>query len=126
MSIAEKTKWGKKYRGKLQNKIPPKIHNEWLEKWSTFPDNARILDLASGLGTNALYMASQRNNVVAIDIAEEALFALKRNALSKDLNLDLVVADLDCFFPCCSQPTNKAKPNTKHKKYLMYLYIFPS
>ena len=98
MSIAEKTKWGNKYRGKLQNKIPPKIHNEWLEKWSTFPDTARILDLASGLGTNALYMASQRNNVVAIDIAEEALFALKRNALSKDLNLDLVVADLDCFF----------------------------
>jgi len=98
LSITEKMKWGEKYRCNSENKIPQKLQNKWLEKWSIFPDSARILDLASGLGANALYMASQGKNVVAIDIAEDALFALKKNASSKKLNLDLVVADLDLFF----------------------------
>ena len=91
-------KWGEKYRCNPENKIPLKLQNKWLEKWSIFPDSAQILDLACGLGANALYMASQGKNVLAIDIAEDALFALKKNALSKNLNLDLVVADLDLFF----------------------------
>ena len=97
MSITEKKKWGEKYRCSLQKKIAPRTQHKWLERWNIFPNSARILDLASGLGANSLYLASQGKNVLAIDISEEALFSLKKISSSKKLKLDLVVADLDCF-----------------------------
>ena len=98
LSKAEQKKWQEKYRCTIPNNFPTKYPNKWLEKWNIFPSKGKILDLATGLGANALYLASQGMNIIAIDIAEDAVLSIKKTAFSRQLKLHLVIADLDSFY----------------------------
>jgi tellurite methyltransferase len=57
------------------------------------PGNA--LDLASGPGRNALYLAEQGWRVTAVDGSPVAIDALLARARSRNLNIDARVADLE-------------------------------
>lgn len=68
-------------------------HVEWL------PDG-RALDLATGQGRNALFLAERGYDVQAIDIAPTALKAAKRRADNRGVTVDWIAADIDEFeFP---------------------------
>lgn len=53
------------------------------------PDKGRALDLACGLGANALFLAEQGLDVHAWDISSVALNKLKQNALKKSLEISV-------------------------------------
>jgi SAM-dependent methyltransferase len=57
----------------------------------------KALDLAMGLGGNAIYLASQGFRVYGIDIALRAVKVARERALSANLRLDAIVADLDVY-----------------------------
>ena len=53
------------------------------------------LDLASGAGRNALWLAEQNWEVTAVDGAQTAIEILRSRALERDLKINAVVADLE-------------------------------
>lgn len=57
------------------------------------------LDLATGQGRNALYLASQGWQVTGVDAAEEGLRRAREQALARNLALETIVADLDDWDP---------------------------
>jgi SAM-dependent methyltransferase len=56
---------------------------------------ARVLDVASGRGRNALYVAASGRPVHAVDRDADALAALTRRALADDLPISTEVLDLE-------------------------------
>jgi tellurite methyltransferase len=56
----------------------------------------RALDLASGPGRNALYLASLGWSVVAVDSSAAAIRILRERAAALRLRVDTHVADLEC------------------------------
>jgi SAM-dependent methyltransferase len=59
----------------------------------------RALDLACGLGDNALYLAQLGNEVFAVDISEAAIQRLAGRARKHRLVVRAFVADLDVWRP---------------------------
>jgi tellurite methyltransferase len=55
----------------------------------------RALDLACGAGRNALFLAAQGWEVVAIDGADEAIRQLEATAERENLSIDTAVVDLE-------------------------------
>lgn len=55
----------------------------------------KALDLASGAGRNALWLAEHRWNVTAVDGAQHAIEILRARALERGLKITAVVADLE-------------------------------
>jgi SAM-dependent methyltransferase len=69
------------------------------ENVSWLPDG-RALDLATGQGRNALFLAEQGYDVDAIDIAPTALKQARRQADERGVTVDWIAADIDEFaFP---------------------------
>lgn len=63
------------------------------------PSRGRALDLASGLGANALLLAEQGLDVVAWDLSTVAIERLKREATTRGLRIEAQVRDV-----CASPP----------------------
>ncbi len=58
------------------------------------PGDTRILDVASGIGTQALPLAALGYDVVARDLSEGALRRLRREADARGLHLDIAHCDM--------------------------------
>jgi SAM-dependent methyltransferase len=58
------------------------------------PASVRILDVASGIGTQALALAARGFHVTARDISNGAIARLRREATARDLSLDAAVGDM--------------------------------
>src|SRR5260370_15203775 len=58
------------------------------------PQVAAVLELGSGLGTAALWLARQGHHVVACDIAPEAVRVARERARRAGLAIDLRLADV--------------------------------
>lgn len=88
--------------------------DRWDEKWSAYPALDRrpsslliryqehltggdALDLACGLGQNALWLAEQGYRVTAVDISPVALEAAQAAAQARGLNVNFMQADLDTY-----------------------------
>src|SRR5215831_10781968 len=63
-----------------------------------------VLDVGCGTGDNALYLASKKFNVTAVDLANSAIEASKAKAIEKKLTVDFRVGNVlslpfeDCSF----------------------------
>lgn len=94
----ERAYWDEQYRtGEFD---PPEIPSPLLEEIVNLLPEGRALDIATGTGRNALFLAEQGYAVDAIDISEEALATARDRAAERSLEVDWIRADLlDYEFP---------------------------
>lgn len=83
-------KWDRIYSEALEAPKPCRV---LIENAHLLPASGFALDLASGLGGNALFMAERGLNVLALDISPVAVSRLK--ASGKGLNIDAMVFDVE-------------------------------
>ena len=85
--------WDERYRDRLRagsNDGPAPFLNEVLP----LLPRGRALDLACGLGENALLLASQGYDVLAVDFSEVAIEDLRSKSASRGIPLQAIVEDL--------------------------------
>ncbi|MDB4680299.1 MAG: class I SAM-dependent methyltransferase [Planctomycetaceae bacterium] len=97
MTSADRDKWDRKYSEKPANAIPPA--DEWLLKCVEGLAPGRALDLACGLGQNAMSLANLGWDVDAVDISQTGLDCAAQHALSQGLEVNWICADLDLWIP---------------------------
>lgn len=89
-NVSRADRWNERYRsGEAAGKPPERILVEAISGIRP----GRALDVACGLGRNALFLARQRWTVTAVDYSDAALQSLAREA--SGLSIDLVRADLE-------------------------------
>jgi len=90
---SDRTRWDTRFRGKdfALGKEP----NPFLKKYLRFLPKGRALDIASGEGRNAVFLAHHGFNVDAIDISENGLKKTRRLAKEMGVSVHTIQADLD-------------------------------
>jgi len=84
-------RWNKRYADKLEAGPASRVLRDNLH---LLPAQGKALDLASGLGANALLLAQQGLQVEAWDISEVALQRLQDRAQAQGLAIDCQLHDL--------------------------------
>ena len=96
MSKQDRTKWDQRYaEDSYQKNNPVTLLQDWLPK---FPAG-KALDVACGIGRNAILLAGAGFQVDAIDISPEGLKQAKQTAKSQGLNINWVEHDFDQPYP---------------------------
>lgn len=92
MANSDRTRWDRRYReGSKTDPAPP----AWLEAVSEeVPRTGRALDVASGAGRYALWLAARGLDVVAVDVSPVGLDLLAERATERGLRVETVIADL--------------------------------
>jgi tellurite methyltransferase len=67
----------------------------WLKRIMPLLDKGRVLDVACGVGRNALFLAEQHFDVTAVDLSPEALGQLTDEAARRGLAVRTSVIDLE-------------------------------
>ncbi len=97
MSIEDKIKWNEKFSTKTEL-LQPREASPYLKKYSKKSLGIKALDLASGSGRHALYLAKRGFDVDAVDISDVACkrlsFIIKRDAID---SLHVECCDLDTY-----------------------------
>lgn len=98
MSSADISKWNKKYASSESpgNQVPDE---ELIRYADLLPTSGLALDLACGLGKNALFLAQQGLDVIALDGSSKGLAVLDQaaNTLGLSARLQTLQADLDVY-----------------------------
>jgi tellurite methyltransferase len=94
--MSSKAIWNERYRAATGDPAASQVLKENLH---LLPDNGRALDLACGLGANAILLAQQGLEVVAWDIADIAVAALQNAALKRQLHIQAEVRDVEVHPP---------------------------
>ena len=100
MAADERERWDSKHTAEHEPGEPAAFLRQIFQPgpWEIQP--GRALDIATGKGRNALFLAEQGFTVDAIDISEVGLQQAQRHAEKQGLTLNLVQADLASFeFP---------------------------
>lgn len=97
MSTNDRDKWNRKYRdGAYAGRVHPSAFLvECLPTLETDGDPPRGVDIACGIGRNALYLARLGWEVDAIDVSDVALQKLVAAAAEESLAINCVAADLE-------------------------------
>lgn len=88
-----KDKWNARWRDKAAD-----LHwqaDPWLQRVLPLLPPGRALDVACGSGRNALFLAEHGFQVTAIDLAQEALDLLDREAARRGLTIDTQLVNLE-------------------------------
>lgn len=97
MTHADRDKWDRRYEGgDRPHDGPP---SEFLTRWLPFLPRGRALDVATGLGRNALLLAEHGYRVDAIDISPVGLAVARERATARSLRVGWIEADLDSWEP---------------------------
>jgi tellurite methyltransferase len=97
MSKAERLKWESRYASCSYSKSSFAPASPWVMMWVSRLRPGRALDLAMGLGSNAIFLASLGFQVYGIDISFSGVKIARNRALSSNLTLNVFVADLDVY-----------------------------
>ncbi len=100
MAADEKERWDSKHAAEHEPGEPAAFLRQIFQTgpWEIQP--GRALDIATGKGRNALFLAEQGFTVDAIDISAVGLQQAQRQAEKRGLTLNLILADLASFeFP---------------------------
>lgn len=93
MSDDERERWDRRYG---EGAYTPRTHpSPFLVEWLPRIPIGRALDVATGTGRNALYLAEQGFEVTAVDVSAVAVDRGREEAAGRGLDIDWVVADLD-------------------------------
>lgn len=97
MTEDERRKWEERYR-RSAHRSPEEVAPE-LESFVDFLAPGRALDVATGRGRNALFLAERGWDVDAIDISRAALDRARDRAAADSAAVDWILADVDthCF-----------------------------
>ena len=87
-----KENWNERYRAGTGERQASRVLKENLH---LLPENGRALDLACGLGDNAILLAQQGLTVDAWDIADVPIAALQDIALERQLFIQAGVRDVE-------------------------------
>ncbi|MGF1614770.1 MAG: class I SAM-dependent methyltransferase [Gammaproteobacteria bacterium] len=91
-------RWNDRYR--LANPNPDFQPNPLLRHYRTLLEGkGKVLDVACGVGHNALFLAELGNEVVAVDGSLVGLAYCQERLRDRALSVALVAADLERFFP---------------------------
>lgn len=97
MSASDRQRWDDKYGAKpVPETLTP---DDWLVEQVSGMHSGRALELACGLGHNAIWLAQQGWRVDAVDISPRGLASAQKLAQSQSAQVNWIVADLDEFFP---------------------------
>jgi SAM-dependent methyltransferase len=114
---AERRRWEARYRsGERPHDGPP---SALLVRWARQLRPGRALDVAAGLGRNALFLARQGWRVDAIDISPTAVQAAARRARARKLRVRWIVADLDRY------PLPRARYDLVVNTFFLKRRLFP-
>jgi tellurite methyltransferase len=92
---AERDKWEARYKaGEYSHDGPPSVI---LRRWLPALPRGRALDVATGLGRNALFLARAGYQVDAIDVSSTGLREAARRAKRARLHVRWIAADLDAY-----------------------------
>jgi SAM-dependent methyltransferase len=92
---SERERWEAKYRsGERPHDGPP---SSLLRRWLPHLPRGRALDVATGLGRNALYLARAGYRVDAIDVSPTGLKIAATRARRRGLRVRWIEADLDRY-----------------------------
>ena len=94
--MTSKTKWNERYRCATGEARAARVLAENLH---LLPAGGRALDLACGLGGNAILLAQQGLEVVAWDIAEVAIASLQELAHAQQVAVQAEVRDVEANPP---------------------------
>ncbi len=91
-----KEKWNERYSAAQDELHAAQVLRENLH---LLPEKGRALDLACGLGANAILLAKQGLQVDAWDIADVAVASLQETALKQQLSIQAGVRDVETYPP---------------------------
>jgi len=91
---AEREDWNETFRSAVHFK---RTVNDFLVEIVKGRRPGTALDIATGQGRNALYLASKKWRVTGVDISDEGLRIAKDAATAQKLKLDLVQQDIDTY-----------------------------
>jgi SAM-dependent methyltransferase len=92
---SERDKWEQKYKGReFSHDGPP---SNLLTRWLPSLPKGRALEVATGLGRNALALAAAGYRVDAIDISPTGLTEAARRARRRGLTINWIEADVDVY-----------------------------
>ena len=91
-----KEKWNERYRAATGERQAARVLNENLH---LLPENGRALDLACGLGGNAILLAQQGLTVDAWDIADVPIASLQDVAHDRQFSIQAEVRDVEANPP---------------------------
>lgn len=91
----DRSRWNEKYDDP-EFELPEDPIPELERRIETLPDG-RALDVATGTGRNALYLAEQGYDVDAVDVSDEALGLARKRATERNVDVDWIRADLEEF-----------------------------
>jgi len=94
--MCTREKWNARYRAAASELQAARVLSENLH---LLPATGRALDLACGLGANALLLAQQGLDVDAWDIADVAIAALQDAAFRRQLSVQATVRDVEAQPP---------------------------
>jgi SAM-dependent methyltransferase len=97
LSQADQDKWDGRYRDGAYGKRshPSALLKEWLPTLAHPAPSPAAIDVACGLGRNAIYLARQGWRVDALDISPIALESLRAKATDSHLDITCQQVDLD-------------------------------
>lgn len=100
MGSEDREKWDRQHAARIASEDPSPFLREISAtgRWSSCP--GRALDVATGTGRNAFFLAKKGFCVDAVDISDAALQTARSRASEKGLSINWTQADLDRFeFP---------------------------
>ena len=95
MAMDDRKRWNEKHAAPAGEEAPSKFLEDILASRSWFIPPGRALDVASGKGRNAIFLASKGFRVDAVDISAAALQEARKIARLKGRAVDFIEADLD-------------------------------
>jgi tellurite methyltransferase len=100
MSEHDRKKWDAKYTD--VDEVGVVGENDWLAQQVRGMQPGRALDLACGLGANAIRLAQWGWTVTAIDISPVGLQIAARSAAAAEVQVDWQAADLESWEPAAA------------------------
>jgi tellurite methyltransferase len=91
----DQRRWDEKHVAGHSEDSPSSFLREVLDSSAWTVEPGRALDVATGKGRNAVFLAEHGFKVDAMDISAVALEEARKTAQAKKLNINFIVADLD-------------------------------
>jgi len=100
MSIADRNKWDEEYANQTAADAP--VPDDWLTQHVASLAPGRALELACGLGHNAVWLAEHAWQVDAVDVSTVGLNSAEKLAQRLGQHVNWIASDLDNFTPAAT------------------------